>query len=238
MRWDPYILAQPDGFGAFWKEHLARGQRDVLMILGRGFDVRACDVAQQIFAAAGAGRRHVWMLCFDNGLPSSPQHQQMAAANEATYRNLFKSCNIQELKIALGGINEPTTTPGNTNRTLSDKTSRTSLQAYDDVILDVSAMPRMVALTAIAKLIALLDGIALRTGKQVNFHVATAESVTSDLQAAGDSPIDAVTMVYGFSGNKNAESDDFMPRVWFPILGVCAAENPAWEDFQGQEDRV
>ena len=69
MRWDPYILAQADEFDTFWERHLAAERRDVLMILGRGFDVRACAVAQRIIGAGGGGRRHAWLLCFDNGLP-------------------------------------------------------------------------------------------------------------------------------------------------------------------------
>ena len=190
MRWDPYILAQADGFDVFWERHLARGRRDVLMILGRGFDVRACAVAEQIIAAGGCGTRHAWLLCFDNGLPNSPQNQQMTEANEAIYRSLFKTCNIRELKMALGSIDRPTATPRNTIQTLSDKSA---LQSYDDVILDVSAIPRMVALTAIARLIALLDGIAKTTGKHVNLHVTAAESVTSDRQAIGGSLSNEVT---------------------------------------------
>ena len=216
MRWDPYILAHDGEFDAFWKEHLARRRRAVLMIIGRGFDVRACDAARRIFAAGGVGERHAWLLCFDNGLQDSPQREQMTAANEDGYRRLFKEANIRELQIALGDASRQTATSRNTAQTLSDKTT---FQAYDDVILDVSAMPRMIALTAIAKLITLLDGIAEETGKQVNLHVTTAESVTADRRAASGSLSDVVTMVVGFSGSKNAESDDFMPRVWFPVLG-------------------
>ncbi len=216
MRWDPYILAQDNEFDAFWKDHLSQRRRAVLMIIGRGFDVRACDAARHIFAAGGAGERNAWLLRFGNEQQDNPQQEQMIAANEAEYRSLFKEGNIRELKIAPGDASQLTATSRNTVRTLSDKTA---LQSYDDVILDVSAIPRMIALTAIARLIALLDGIAEETRKQVNLHVTTAESVTADRRAASGSLSDVVTTVVGFSGSKNAESDDFMPRVWFPVLG-------------------
>ena len=216
MRWDPYILAQGNEFDTFWKDHLARRSRAVLMIIGRGFDVRACDAARHIFAAGGAGERHAWLLRFGDELQDSQHQEQMVAANEAGYRSLFKEGNIREIEIALGDARRPTATSRNTVRTLSDKTT---LRMYDDVILDISAIPRMIALTAIAKLIALLDSIAEETGEQVNLHVTTAESVTADRQAASGSLSDVVTTVVGFSGNRNAESDDFMPRVWFPVLG-------------------
>ena len=216
MRWDPYILAQGNEFDMFWKDHLGQRQRNVLMIVGRGFDVRACDAAQRVVAAGGAGARHAWLLCFDNGLQDSPQRTRMTAANETGYRRLFEDRYVSERNIALGDASRPTATSRNTIRAISDKIA---LQDYDDVILDFSATPRMVGLSALAKLIALLDDIAEATGKQVNLHVTTAESVTSDRQAASGSLSDVVTMVVGFSGGKNAESDDFMPRVWFPVLG-------------------
>ena len=216
MRWDPYILAQGDEFDVFWKDHLAGRQRDVLMILGRGFDVRACDAAKRVFAAGGAGSRHAWLLRFDNGLQDSPQREEMTANNETIYRSLFKEPDIREFKIALGDTSRPTATSRNTIRALSDKTA---LSAYDDVILDISATPRMVALSAIAKLITLLDDIANTTEKQVNLHVTTAESVISDRRATSGSLSDVVTTVVGFSGRKNAESENVMPRVWFPVLG-------------------
>ncbi len=216
MRWDPYILAQDDEFDVFWKEHLAQRSRKVLMIIGRGFDVRACDAAQHIFAAGGAGERHAWLLRFGNEQQDNPQQEQMVAANEAEYRSLFKEGNIHELEIAPGDASHLMATARNTFRTLSDKTK---IRTYDDVILDISAIPRMIALTAIATLTALLDGIAEETERQVNLHVTTAESVSADRQAASGSLNDVVTTVAGFSGRKNAESDDFMPRVWFPVLG-------------------
>ena len=217
MRWDPYILLQGDSLDVFWKEHLSQRKRNLLMIVGRGFDVRACDASKRILTVGGKGVRKAWLINYENGLQDSIQREKMTVANEKTYRQLFGKNNIDTLKIALGNASRPAATSRNTIRVFSDK--KEELQQYDEVILDVSAIPRMVALTIIAKLIALLDSIAQSTGKQVNFHVTTAESVTSDCQVASGSLSDVVTTVVGFSGRKNAESDDFMPRVWFPVLG-------------------
>ena len=56
MRWDPYILDQGNEFDMFWKDHLGQRRRNVLMIVGRGFDVRACDAAQRVVAAGVPAR--------------------------------------------------------------------------------------------------------------------------------------------------------------------------------------
>ena len=80
-------------------------------------------------------------------------------------------------------------------------------------------MPRMVALTAIAQLTALLDAMAKQERTHVNLHVTTAESIVSDRRASTGSLSDVVTYIVGFSGNLNAGSDEYLPRVWFPVLG-------------------
>ena len=60
-----------DAFRTFWEDHLATRERHILFIVGRGFDVRALDVSQTILSAGAAGRRDLWLLHFDNGLPDS-----------------------------------------------------------------------------------------------------------------------------------------------------------------------
>ena len=214
MRWDPYILAHGAEFAGFWTDHLSSRNRDLLIIVGRGFDVRACDACHSILGAGGRGRRDAWLLCFDNGLEDSDHRKALTAKNEAAYRKLFEKSAIRELEILLGNTSRPTATSRNTVRAFS---GCATLGEYDDIVLDVSAMPRMVALTAIAKLLAMLDGSPEARG--ANLHVVVSESVASDRRATFGSLSDVVTTVVGFSGRKNAESDDFMPRVWFPVLG-------------------
>jgi len=88
-----------------------------------------------------------------------------------------------------------------------------------DVIVDISAMPRTIGLTAIAQLIALLDEFAFRGGPSINLHVVVAESVVADKRLTPGSLSDTVTSLSGFSGQLTAESTINLPRVWFPVLG-------------------
>ncbi|MFX8906970.1 hypothetical protein ABTM87_19255, partial [Acinetobacter baumannii] len=74
-------------------------------------------------------------------------------------------------------------------------------QGFDDVIVDISAMPRMVAMTAVSVLLFRFDKVAENGGKSINLHVTTAESVSADIGAARGSLRDGVTFVRGFSGH-------------------------------------
>ena len=96
--------------------------------------------------------------------------------------------------------------------------------AYDDIVVDISAMPRMIALTAIAKLIHDLDELEGKTGRTINLHVSTAESVSADLKTQQGTLSDEVTSVVGFSGHLTAQGTEHVPRVWFPVLGENQAD--------------
>ena len=136
-------------------------------------------------------------------------------------QELFGTAHITEVPIKIIGSSQQSNTSRNTARALSRPDE---IKAYTDIVIDVSAMPRMIALTAIAKLIYLLDDIFKSNKIDVNLHVVTAESIISDYGAASGSLSEKVTNVVGFSGNLNSQVDELVPRVWFPVLGEGQGE--------------
>lgn len=221
MRWDPYILSHGDAFDKFWSRHLRCGSRRVLFVVGRGFDVRATDACERIIDSGGTQSCDVWVICYDNGLPESIERAEMTGRNTNKISQLFIGGNVHNLAVELGGVGQQAATSRNAARALS---SAGTLSDYSDVIVDISAMPRMIAMTAIAKLTRVLDDLAKNKGVHVNLHVTTSESIETDRSATGGSLSDTVTNVVGFSGRLNGEVDDHIPRIWFPILGENQSE--------------
>src|SRR5262249_5388698 len=129
-------------------------------------------------------------------------------------RKLFGS-GLAELEIKMRGAGNSNVTSRNTRTAV---TRREELAGYTDVVIDISAMPRTIALTAIAQMIALLDEIAQKGGPSVNLHVVVAESISAD-RGQTSSLSDTVTSLVGFSGQLTSESSANVPRVWFPVLG-------------------
>lgn len=212
MRWDPYVLAGGEGFDAFWQNHLVGRKREVLFLLGRGFDPRALKALRR-FRAFGALPK-VWLLVFDNGQEDSSFRKGLTEANHRSLVDLVGQENLVELPVTIGR--------GSANETSRSTTTairkRGAMATLDDVVIDISAMPRVVALSAIAKLIHDLDQRTKDGGYETNLHVVAAESVRTDLEAKG-SLMDDVTHIVGFSGRLNEETTEDMPRVWFPVLG-------------------
>lgn len=214
MRWDPYVLVRDDAFEAFWMEQLNSRERRILLVMGRGFDVRTLETARRL-KATGADVR-VWLLAFDNGLGDSDSRKTLTDDNHDGLIAMYGEDRIDVTPISIGGPSGETVTPRNTKLALAGAGDPS---AYDDVIVDISAMPRMVALTTVAILLHQLDAIAAQGGRNVNLHVTTAESVTADLGGARGSLRDNVTQVLGFSGQLQAETTETWPRIWFPVLG-------------------
>lgn len=214
MRWNPYVIKDDHNFDAFWRTHLKDGNRRLLFVVGRGFDLRAGAAPQRI-AAAGTAERQAWILNYQNGQPDSAVRQARIAANMTSFEETFGT-RMSPIDIRMGSGGNSNTTSRNTKTAVS---RRTELATFTDVIIDISAMPRTVALTAIAQLVALLDDLDKAGEACVNLHVVVAESVVVDRKHAGGSLSEAVTSLVGFSGQLTSESSANLPRVWFPVLG-------------------
>lgn len=215
MRWDPYQLFDGERFDAFWVKQLADGSRKLLFIVGRGFDARATLVPRRILAQGKVAALHGWILRYRNGQPDTSSTQKKIDANASAFASIFGS-GLTEIEIKMRGAGNSHVTSRNTRAAVN---RQQELAKYTDVIIDVSAMPRTVGLTAIAQLIALLDELAQKGGPSVNLHVVVAESVMYDKRHTSASLSDTVTSLVGFSGQLTAESTINLPRVWFPVLG-------------------
>ena len=219
MRWDPYVLVTDKEFNQFWERHLSSQKREVLFIVGRGFDIRATLASERICALAGDSGCDAWLLGFDNGLPDSDLRAKLTAENVQRYQRVFENGSLQELAIRLSTSGNQAGTSRHTSSVIRKR--KDELFKYDDVVIDISAMPRMVAMTVLVQVLYLLDEVFESVGKDkdTNLHVVTAESVSSDRGAKPASLSDTVTSVVGFSGQLNSEATEHIPRVWFPVLG-------------------
>jgi hypothetical protein len=67
-RWADYFLISGDNFTSFWSSLLCSKPRNLLFVLGLGFDPRMCSAIQEIVKQGGEGLRNCMLLVFDEGL--------------------------------------------------------------------------------------------------------------------------------------------------------------------------
>jgi hypothetical protein len=215
MRWAPYVFHRGTAFEEFWSSHLTSHPRDLLILAGLGFDPRACDAADTLFRLGGAGQRDAWLLCYDNNQLTTSEQQAVIETNTQTFDRLFAESRIlRKLTIGMRSDRGRSTTCINTKAAVSHLSD---LIQYVDVVVDISAMPRMIALMAVAQLIALFDERSQLGQRTPNLHVVASESVAHDLSVDESLDEDVISLT-GFSGRLGAESLD-NPKIWIPVLG-------------------
>ena len=222
VRWDPYVLATEENFNNFWTSHFDRAKRDVLFIIGRGFDCRATLGSERICGIGGKGRRDALLVNFSDDSSSTSKRAEMVNENVERYKAIFREAEFNELCIQSMTSGHQTGTSRRVSK-IVDK-NKDIIVAYDDIIIDISAMPRIVAITLMVKILYFLDQTYLTHGKDINLHMLTAESVLADKIATPTSLSEGVSKVVGFSGELNGVANEHIPRIWFPVLGEEQSE--------------
>lgn len=216
-RWDAYVLEHGAGLRRFWEAHLSGRPRNLLTVLGKGFDPRMCVGLDMLLDAGGSGRRDVMVIEFSEG-PASPS---------AAYAN-----RVAENWRVLGGLVEPPAvrvTPvkmwsADRRRIGSFSASKVFRSAadfdgYTDVVVDLSAMPRNVAFPLIAKALHLIDGARTGGRPSPNLHLLVCEDPVLDGMIHEEGIEDTAALVHGFTGGLDREATAGEPKVWLPLLG-------------------
>lgn len=199
LRWgSPCSARGADEVAALWAE---REIKSALMVVGAGFDPRAA-VAYEVVSAAAPVAVDV-LRC---ELPMATQHetQPLAETNRA--------------RIDVAAADAEATIldhdPGQADTGMSIARSLFSLalfETYDEVIVDVSAMPRGVYFPLIRGLLQLFD-----SGRwQGQLHVVACDNPAVDGLVIGEG-VETPRALPGFT---DLDADDAETTIWVPVLG-------------------
>ena len=86
-RWQQYFMKHGTEFTSFWNKYLKQ-KRDILYILGWGFDPRMCVGLEEILNAGGIGSRHCWIIDYHEGFNSSGRHVELLQSNKQHFDRL------------------------------------------------------------------------------------------------------------------------------------------------------
>ncbi len=219
-RWRDYYLSSGDSYDSFWADHLSSRKRDLLVVLSRGFDPRMTIGIERILAAGGEGRRDCLVLDLDEG-ESSPSnaYEELALTNWAVLSNLVsgRGC-LKVSEIPMWSDDERRIGPRKAASIFSDISE---LQAFSDIVIDISATPRGIYFPLIGKILYLLDKARLTCphGQLPNLLVCVGEDPSLDAQITDEGVDDTASYLHGFGGGLDREKTADLPRIWIPILG-------------------
>lgn len=218
LRWKEYFLRKNEEFDKFWKKYLEQS-RDILFILGQGFDPRMCIGLEAILKNGGAGLRDCILVNFIEG-ENSPS---------VDFRQEVEQ-NMEELERLLGGKDKFDTTTINmesedghrigARRAAEIFNSFSSLEKYSDIIIDISSLPFNIYFTLIGKTLFLLDKAKKEKKEKIpNLHVIVSENTNVDKSIRKSGLSDDASYLFGFTGNLESISKEEDPTVWVPVLG-------------------
>jgi hypothetical protein len=95
----------------------------------------------------------------------------------------------------------------------------TALDSYSDVVVDISAMPRVVYFPLISRLIYFYDERRRISKSGPNIHVVVSEDPHLDTVIREHGVDETAAYLHPFEGPFNREARGGEPTVWIPILG-------------------
>lgn len=218
LRWRDYFLREGEGFDKFWKSFLAERKRDLLFVLGHGFDVRMCDGIERVLSLGLEGARDVALIAFNEGAESPSQsYREQRAVNGARLEELIQGRGkIESREIRMFSDD---------NRRIGARSiaqefaSLAEFSSYTDVIVDISALPRSLYMPLLAKLLALFDAES-QHGQKRNLHVIVSHSAATDGAIVEEGLEESASYLHGFAAAKlESESTSSQPKIWIPVLG-------------------
>jgi len=219
LRWRNYVLRSGDESVAMWQTLLGARERNVLYILGLGFDERMCAGLEVVLGAGGTGQRDVSLLMFEEGpeLPSRA-HSDLRAANEERLQELVAKTSRSLGRRAIKLMSDDGRRIG--GRSIAREFGGSAdFEPYSDVVVDISALPRGLYFPLLAKLLTVFDGPP-KDGVTRNLHVVVAHSPVLDASVHDEGIDEDAIFLHGFSAAEfEREATREQPRVWLPVLG-------------------
>lgn len=220
-RWDPYFIASDQNFIAFWKDFLHQYKRNILFIIGIGFDPRMCYGYESIVNLGDSGKRDCLLVKFDEG-PNSPS---MVYSNHVE-NNLKKIKSILPVRSKIITKKISMWSDDGSRRTGSRNSANiivdlSEISKYTDIIVDISSMPRSIYFPLIGKILFLIDSNkkAEKITQNPNLHILVSENAKLDSKIKDKGIDEDANYMYGFTGTLETESYADLPKVWIPILG-------------------
>ncbi|GEM_PF-302709 len=224
MWWDPYNLYRSEQFRAFWSEHLKTTRRRLLFIVGAGFDPRVIGPAKEIIACAPDVARRCMAIDMSEGYGTDEAASVLGVRNREGLQELFPGHALE--------IRRLITTDADGIRDVSRSAAvlfadfETWIGDYTDIIVDISAVPRLVYLTLLNTLLTHLvkPDAEAPLGSLINLHVVYAESATID-SAITKFEIDTdLAPIQSLAIRLDEEASLSWPIVWFPVLAEDVLE--------------
>jgi hypothetical protein len=93
------------------------------------------------------------------------------------------------------------------------------IESYSDVVVDISAMPRVVYIPLISRLMFFYDRLITNGRRAPNVHIVVSDDPVLDSLIKEQGIEETASYLHPFEGPFNREARSDRPTVWIPVLG-------------------
>jgi hypothetical protein len=197
--------------------HFGSAPRKICFILGRGFDPRMNRGLSAIIGTYPSHAYRVVLLEFSEG-QNSPSNRYAGLVN----RNLEEFSEITQGHAEFEPRAVAIWSPDGrrvASRSAANLFQRPDeLEAYTDVVVDVSSLPRSIFYPLVAKLLHLVSRQGERS-KPLNLFVLVSENPEIDRRIVDEGVDEEADYVDLFRAGGDRVAGTLYPKVWIPLLG-------------------
>lgn len=206
--WHDAIHFKPNLFHSFWTERLDQ-KRNILIIVGLGWDPRMTALTDAIHSIGGAGLREIHLLRFKPSPSFVSPYANFISKNSEILDQILE--NWAEKSI----VDIITRREGNFyigDEGISQFYSKFNISQFTDVLVDISSLPKSLYFT----LLFILVKMAQRENKTVNVFAIACQDAELDGQILESA--DDTRLLKGFKGQLTQYSKKTIPIIWAPVI--------------------
>ncbi|GAA4149430.1 hypothetical protein GCM10022217_01310 [Chryseobacterium ginsenosidimutans] len=215
-RWESYILnKKSEKTIDFWNKYL-KTNKDLLYILGLGFDPRTLSGIKTIYDIDGTGKRDVISVRYFQS--QEEKDKNITSETVSNHQNelidfMEKIENSEHKIIPIITRSEQKSIASITAYDIIDSIDQ--IRDYSDIIVDISAMPRGIFIPLLHKILKIIDN---NPNCNVNLHVIVTENYLLDAQIEDEGVEQSAEFIHGLSIPELTLNQKFK-EVWIAILG-------------------
>lgn len=207
-RWNYALHFQPETIKGFWKERIKK-KRDILLILGSGWDPRMTVFVRILKELGGAGKRDIHLINYRPSITFKSPYQEYIDTNNKTLDLLTKSWALKET-VDITTRNAESLYIG--DKEIARHYKQLDLSEYTEILVDLSSLPKSLYFT----LLYVIVSKAINHHRDLNVHAIVCQN--SELDSRIAESVDDTRFLTGFRGQFGRIGKETIPKIWVPIL--------------------
>ena len=220
MYWENYFLKSGSAFAPFWESYLAENKRNILFIMGMGFDPRTNVGIKTIYAIKSEGLKSTVVLRYYNQQEDVGTENHPLVQKHLTELTTFLAVQLLPVFVEKNIIQRSDDNKSIASINATQSFNEADFTDYSDVIVDISAMPRGIFLPLLNKLMKVISdwNSTCDPANKKNLHVIVTENADLDAKIQDRGEAEDGIFIHSLGVTDTAKTKPHK-EVWIALIG-------------------